>query len=44
MSEGWVELSGKTMHDMASQTITLDQLTVRTAEQTVQQFKLGDIR
>ena len=38
-----VELSSKTMHDMASQTITLDQLCEQ-QEQTVQQFKLGDIR
>jgi methyl-accepting chemotaxis protein len=35
-----VELSSKTMHDMAGQTIALDQLCEQ-QEKTVQQFKLG---
>ena len=38
-----VELSSKTMHDMASQTVALDQLCEQ-QEQTVRQFKLGQVR
>ena len=38
-----VELSSKTMDDMASQTVALDQLCEQ-QEQTVRQFKLGQVR